>query len=277
MRIIDTHLHLIDLPRFRYPWLDAEPALKRNFTLETYKAQARPAGIESMLHMEVDVTEEDQERETAWVTSLGEGVVGSIAGCRPENRDFPAQLARLAANPKVRGLRRTFHFTPNSLPEQPLFIENIRALAHYGLTYDLCALPRQLSIVNRLAASAPDVQFILDHCGIPDIKSRQLDPWRKEIAKIAALPNVACKISGIVAYADPQQWTVEDLRPFFSHVTQVFGWDRLVWGSDWPVCTVATDLAGWVAATHELIADATDDQKEALLHANARRIYRLPG
>src|SRR5579862_690225 len=115
MQIIDTHLHLIDLNRFRYPWLDGEPALKRNFTLDDYLSEAIPAGIESMLHMEVDVAEPDQDRETAWVAGIGDRVVGVIAGCRPENATFPSQLERLVANPKVRGLRRTFHASIDTL------------------------------------------------------------------------------------------------------------------------------------------------------------------
>jgi len=275
MRIIDTHLHLIDLDRLHYPWLDGEPKLKRSFSLEEYRAQAEPAGIEAMLHMEVDVVETDQDRETEWVTGIGQGIIGAIAACRPEYVGFPAQLERLAANPQVRGLRRTFHFTPDALPRQPLLVENIRRLAAYGLTYDLCALPRQLPLMAQLAAQAPDVQFILDHCGVPDVKNRDLDPWRDHIKALAALPNVACKISGVIAYGHPESWTVDDLRPFVDHVVGAFGWDRLVWGSDWPVCTLTADLTRWVEATHRLIAGASEDEQSALFSRNAERLYRL--
>ncbi len=117
--------------------------------------------------------------------------------------------------------------------------------------------------------------FVLDHCGVPNVRDRELDPWRADIAALAKLPNVACKISGIVAYADPAGWTVDDLRPFVEHVIAVFGWDRVVWGSDWPVCTTTADLTRWVAATHALIAGASDSEKERLLSTNATRIYRL--
>jgi predicted TIM-barrel fold metal-dependent hydrolase len=275
MRIIDTHLHLIDLDRLHYPWLDGEPKLKRNFSLADYRAQAEPAGIEAMLHMEVDVVETDQDAETAWVTSIGEGVIGAIAACRPEYAGFPAQLERLAANPKVRGLRRTFHFSPDALSQSPLVVENLRRLSAYGLTYDLCALPRQLPMMQRLAAQAPEVQFIVDHLGVPDIRNRGLDPWRDDIKALADLPNVACKISGIIAYGHPEKWTVDDLRPFVEHVVGVFGWNRLVWGSDWPVCTLTADLTRWVKVTHELIAGASEDEKTALLSRNAERLYRL--
>jgi predicted TIM-barrel fold metal-dependent hydrolase len=275
MRIIDTHLHLIDLQRLRYPWLDDEPRLKRDHTLDEYLKQAAPAGVEAMLHMEVDVDEADQERETAWVTSVGRGVAGAIAGCRPEYPTFPAQLERLAANPKVKGLRRTFHFTPDELPQSPVFRENVRRLAEARLSYDLCALPRQLPIITALAASAPDVQFILDHCGIPNVKDQELDPWRSHISALAALPNVACKLSGVIAYGRPEGATVEDLRPFVDHVIDAFGWRRLVWGSDWPVCTLTANLTRWVETTQALISGTSDTEKAALLGGNAIRIYRL--
>ena len=106
MEIIDTHLHLVYLDRFSYPWLGDVPALNRDFTLETYRPQAEAAGISRAIHMEVDVAEADQMRETAFVTALGDPVVAAISSGRPERADFPAQLETLAANPKVRGLRR---------------------------------------------------------------------------------------------------------------------------------------------------------------------------
>ena len=143
------------------------------------------------------------------------------------------------------------------------------------MTFDICVLARQLPIALELARACPDVQFVLDHCGVPNVRNRALDPWRADIARLAALPNVACKISGLVAYADPLQWTIEDLRPFFEHVISAFGWDRVVWGSDWPVCTNSTSLSRWVEATHELLAGAGNDEKIGLLRRNALRIYRL--
>lgn len=274
MGIIDTHLHLIDLERFSYPWLDNEPVLRKTFAHEQYLRQAGQAGIVAALHMEVDTAEADQEAETTWVTSIGQGIVGAIAGCRPEYETFPAQLERLAANPKVKGLRRTFHFTPDELCQSPLFSENIRRLTKYGLTYDLCALPRQLPIVERLAAACPDVQFILDHCGIPDVAGQAFHPWQDHLKRLAALPNVACKISGVVAYGGAK-WTVADIRPFFEFTIDEFGWDRVVWGSDWPVCTQHADLLKWVNATLELLKGTSQSEQSALLGANAQRIYGL--
>ena len=275
MRMIDTHLHLVYQERFSYPWLGGAPALNRNFTLEDYLPQARAAGITDMLHMEVDVAEKDIEPETEFVTGLCQGVIGAIAACRPESADFAGQLERLAANPKVRGLRRILHESPDELGQRPIFAENIKRLAAHKLTFDFCVLPRQIPIAIAIAKAAPDVQFVVDHCGVPNVKDKAFEPWRANMSAIAELPNVAAKISGIIAYGDPVNWTVEDLRPFVEHTIGAFGWDRVVWGSDWPVCTLTADLGRWVAATHEIIAGASDDEKAGLLHRNAERIYRL--
>jgi predicted TIM-barrel fold metal-dependent hydrolase len=272
LRLVDTHLHLIEPDRFRYPWIAEEPGLQQTFDLAAYRAEAQTLGIAAMLHMEVDVAEEDIEAETAHVTSLGQGVVGAIAGCRPASRDFPAMAERLAANPRVKGLRHVFQGNP-AIYDAPLLAENLRRLATLGLSFDLCVYGPELPPATALAASCPNVQFILDHCGKPG--TGPLDTWRRDITAIARLPNVVCKFSGLYSYAAPPEWTLDDLRPAAEHVIGAFGWDRLVWGSDWPVCTLTGSLTRWVEATHALLAGASPDEKRRLFSANAERVYRL--
>ncbi|HTJ88982.1 MAG TPA: amidohydrolase [Acidocella sp.] len=272
--IIDTHLHLIYQDRLRYPWLADVPKLNRDFRLADYMAQAPGLGIETALHMEVDVAEADQESETAFVTGLGPPIAAAIASCRPERADFAASLERIAANPMVRGLRRILHNAPDTLALDPLFAENLRRLSAFGLSFDLCVLARQLPIAAQLARSCPEVCFILDHCGGPEIATGDFAAWRDGIGLMAALPNVCCKISGIVAYAGAA-WTIADLRPYVEHCFQAFGWDRVVWGSDWPVCTLTADLPRWVQACRDLTSGCSDSEKERLFNRNARRIYRL--
>ena len=274
IEIVDTHLHLVYLDRFSYPWLGDVPALNRDFTLETYRPQAEVAGIAQAIHMEVDVAEADQMRETDFAAGLGSPVVAAISSCRPESKEFPAQLERLAANPRVRGLRRILHTSPDELSQAPIFTENLKRLAAHRLSFDICVLARQLPLAGRIARACPDVQFTLDHCGVPQVKARALDPWRADIKALAAEPNVACKVSGVVAYADAD-WTADDLRPFVEHVIESFGWDRVVWGSDWPVCTLTADLGRWVDATRAIIVGESEDNQAKLLNRNARRIYRL--
>lgn len=274
MRILDTHLHLVYQDRFSYPWLADAGPLNQQWTVESYFAEAEKLGIEAALHMEVDVAEGDIERETAFITQVDPRVIGAIASGRPEHEGFAAYLERVAQNPKVRGLRRILHTSPNELSRTPLFAENLRRLAPYGLGFDLCLRADQLPIGAELADKAPDVQFILDHCGVPNVAGMELDPWRGFITELAKRPNIAAKISGIVAYAKPD-WTVEDLKPFAEHVIESFGWDRVVWGSDHPVCTLTADLTRWVEATKTIIAGASAEEQAKLLHRNAERLYRV--
>ncbi|KKB13126.1 amidohydrolase [Devosia geojensis] len=276
MRILDTHLHLVYPDRFSYPWLENAPAINKPWPVDAYFAEAEALGIESALHMEVDVAEKDMLAETRFVATVHPRVIGAIAACRPENTDFPAFLDVLAAMPQVRGLRRILHEVPDELSQTPLFAENIRRLAVHRLSFDLCLRADQLPIGMALVDQAPDVQFILDHCGGPDVAGKGLDPWRSYIAEFARRPNVAAKISGIVAYANPD-WTVDDLRPFAEHVIESFGWDRVVWGSDHPVCTKTANLTRWVEATRQIIAGASADEQAKLLHRNAEHFYRVGG
>lgn len=277
--LIDTHLHLIDQSALSYPWLSGVEALNRNFLYEEYARQAHRAGITHALHMEVDVAVSDIEAETGTVAGLagreGSLIAGAISSCRPEDDGFAAFLERQLANPLVKGFRRVLHVMPDGLSESPLFRENMKRLGGTGLTFDLCVLPRQMDKAIALAALAPDVQFILDHCGVPDIKGDGFDEWQKAITGIAGLPNVIAKISGVVAYADADSWRVETLEPYVQHIIASFGFDRLVWGSDWPVCTLGGGLATWVAATHALVSGCSDSEKSRLFSENARRIWKL--
>jgi predicted TIM-barrel fold metal-dependent hydrolase len=277
--IVDTHLHLIDLSVLKYSWLKGVPALNRNFLYEDYAREARRAGIEAALHMEVDVDPADIERETKYVhgraAQPGSLIAGAIAPCRPEDPGFALYLDRLTANKFVKGLRRVLHVMPDGLSEGALFRENLKRLSGTGFTFDLCVLPHQIPKAIALADLAPDVRFILDHCGVPDIKGRGEHPWREHVSEIARRSNVVAKVSGVVAYADPADWTVATIRPYVEHTIQSFGWDRVVWGSDWPVCTLGGGLLPWIAATHALIAGASGEERESLLSGNARRIWNL--
>jgi predicted TIM-barrel fold metal-dependent hydrolase len=282
MHLVDTHQHLWDLERFPYSWCASVPALNRSFRLADYAAASQGLDITKTLFMEADVDDPHALAEAEWIQQLsGEKVVGTppiagiIASGRPEESNFRLHLAALSRLPAVRGIRRVLHTQPDEVAQQSAFAENLKLLPDFGYTFDLCVLPRQLPIAARLIERCPGVSFILDHCGIPDVRSGVLDPWRKEISRIANFSNVVCKISGLVAYADPLSWTVDSLRPWVNHVITAFGWDRVLWGSDWPVCTLSASLGQWVHATHQLTAHASLDQRAAFFHSNAERIYRL--
>jgi predicted TIM-barrel fold metal-dependent hydrolase len=275
LRIIDTHLHLIYQDRFSYPWILRDmPALDRQWSAEDYWAEAEKLGIEAALHMEVDVPFDQVEAENKFVLSVDPRVIGAISNARPENADFPAFLDRLTAEPRIRGIRRLIQAVPDELAMSETFRANVRRLAGKKLTFDLCVRPWQLGVARALAAACPDVQFILDHCGNPPIAVRQISDWRDGIRRLAELPNVAGKISGIVNHAEPG-WTPESLRPAVEHMIESFGWDRVVFGSDRPVLTVNGGLTLWVEALKTIVSGASQTEQEKLFRTNAQRIYRL--
>jgi predicted TIM-barrel fold metal-dependent hydrolase/DNA-binding IclR family transcriptional regulator len=274
-KLIDTHCHLIYLQRLRYPWLHQVPPLNRDFMLEDYLAQARAAGITDVVYMEVDVDESQMEAEVEFASGLGESLKGIVAACRPESDGFAAYIERIAANPRVKGVRRVLHTQADALSQQKRFAINLRRLAQHGLSFDLCVRSNQLPIARQLAQQCPDVQFVLDHCGNPDLRGGGLDAWRADIHALAELPNVACKLSGIITQADPHHLETHDFRPVVDHVIEQFGWNRVLWGSDWPVCTLAAPLGRWMDTTKALVADASYDETGRLFSRNAERIYRL--
>lgn len=277
--LFDSHLHVVDRERLNYPWLEGAGALNRDSLYVDYAREAHRCGITDTLHMEVDVAPQDIEAETAYIQTLsrrpGSLIRGAIASCRPEEDGFADYLERVLANPFVKGFRRVLHVMPDGLSEDPLFRENLRRLAGSRLTFDLCVLPHQIAKAIALVDLNPDVQFVLDHCGVPAVKDGVSDLWKSGIAEIARRPNVVVKISGVVAYADPDTWTVETLRPFVEHSIASFGWDRVIWGSDWPVCTLGGNLSTWVAATHALMQGVSADERNRLYHLNAKRLWSL--
>lgn len=274
MRIIDTHLHLIYPDRLAYPWLAGAPEINRPWSVESYWAEAAPLGIEAALHMEVDVPETQMLDETRQMLAIEPRVIGAIANGRPEHADFAQYLETLAGLEGVRGIRRLLQGQPAELSAQPLFVENVGRLVRYGWTFDLCVKSHELARAERLARAVPEVQFVLDHCGNPKVAAGEWESWQTQMAAIAALPNVVCKVSGILANVAPG-WTVGQVRPYVEEVIRLFGWDRVVWGSDHPVVTLFADLTRWVEASREIVSGCSADEQARLFWRNAERVYRL--
>lgn len=276
--LFDTHLHLIDRRHLSYPWLARVPALDRDWTLADYADQAARLGITGALHMEVDVAESDIDAETAWVTGQmaqpGSLLRGAISAARPEAPGFAAWLERLDRH-TVRGIRRVLHVVDDGISQLPLFRENVARLGPAGLPFDICMLQRQLPLAVALVDACPGTTFVLDHCGVPAMTGGDFAGWAAMITDLARRPHVNAKISGITAYGTVD-WTLDSLRPYVEHVIGAFGWNRVVWGSDSPVCTLHASLGRWVDATRALTAGASDDERLAFGFGNARRIWGLP-
>jgi predicted TIM-barrel fold metal-dependent hydrolase len=279
MQIVDTHQHLWDTDLFRYSWLASAPSLNRSFRMPDYLAAAKGLNVVKSVHLEADVDEPYMLDETRHLLALADQpdnpLEGIVACGRPEKADFKSYLDKIGDHPRVKGIRRVLHTQPDEVGQGAIFIRNVAALSGYGLSFDICVLARQLPIAIQLVSKCPDVVFILDHCGVPQVKERNLDPWRSHITEIAKFSHVSCKISGLVAYADPAKWTVHDLRPFVDHVIASFGWDRVLFGSDWPVCTLSASYKQWVEALQAITQGAGEVNQRKLFYDNAVRVYRL--
>ncbi len=279
--LFDTHLHLIYRDRLSYPWLADYEALDHDNRLDTYARMAAQLGISGCFHMEVDVAEDQIEAEVAAISKVAEPygnlMRGIISSCRPEHDGFAAHLDRVHAGSTVLGFRRVLHVVPDDVSRSSTFRDNIKRLSGTGLTFDLCVLPRQLHLARALVDHCPDVPFILDHCGVPNIAGGELEPWGTDLRDLSKRPNVHAKISGVIAYAEPDSWTMEDIKACVDVTTEAFGAERLVWGSDHPVCNLGGGLPTWVALTHALTHGWSSDERNALYHQNAIDLWQLDG
>jgi predicted TIM-barrel fold metal-dependent hydrolase len=277
--ILDVHQHLIYPERYDYPWTSEIPKLVgRSLRYEDYLRAAARCGIGSTVFMESGVTEPADHDESGFIRSLSTDaacpILALIATCRPEREGFERFVDELDRSAVV-GLRRILHVEDDGLSRTHRFRENLRLLGPRGLTFDLCFLARQLPLAVELASACPDVSFVLDHCGVPDIASAAREPWRTDIVALAELPNVACKISGVLAYCDPVHADRAAVTPYVEHCIEAFGWDRIVWGSDWPLVEINSSLSDWVTITREIVEGESEEKQRKLFIENAQRIYGL--
>jgi L-fuconolactonase len=189
-------------------------------------------------------------------------------------RPYLEQIASLNDG-RIVGLRHSFEFDAPDLPRQERIIASVKLAAEFGFSFDLVLFNRSLAATFDLVKACPEVQFILDHMGKPGIRERQLDPWRQQIADLAACPNIVCKISGATTEADYQHWTRVDLKPYIDHVIASFGWNRVLFGTDWPVCIQAGPLQRWLEVLRWCVQSASEAEQRQLFSETARRIYRF--
>ena len=280
MELIDTHQHLILRDHLGYGWTHDIPALAgRDFTRADYAGLAR--GVTATIFMETGVDDADYRREARLVAGMvgssvgGVAMLGQIASIRPEGEGFDAWLEE-ALGLGVVGFRRILHVVPDGMSQHETFRANLRKIGRAGLPFDLNFLSRQLlPVALPLLRACPDQMFVLDHCGVPDVAAGDWEVWRAGVDAVATFPNVVVKLSGITAYAAPGTAKVALVRPYVEHLLQVFGPDRMLWGSDWPVVDLGSGLPGWLAMTAELLAGLSQAERAAIMAGTARRVYGL--
>ncbi|MFD5073762.1 amidohydrolase family protein [Streptomyces sp. NPDC058371] len=277
---VDAHHHVWDLSVRDQDWItgpELQP-LRRNFTVADLEPEARAAGVDrTVLVQTITVAEETPEfLALAQESPLVGGVVGWTDLTRPDVADELARLGELPGGAYLRGIRHQVQGEPDpAWLLRPEVTRGLAAVAAAGLAYDLLVLPQQLPACAEIAAALPELTLVLDHLGKPPIASGELEPWAGGVRALAALPNTVCKLSGMVTEADLAKWTADDLRPYADTVLDAFGPGRLMFGSDWPVCTLAATY-GQVRDLADALTDGLSDHERAeVLEDTATRVYRL--
>ncbi|MFB8774680.1 amidohydrolase family protein [Streptomyces broussonetiae] len=282
MTVVDAHHHVWDLSVRDQPWLAAPglAALRRAFTVADLAPSARAAGVgRSVLVQTVTVPEETPE---LLALAAGHGLVAGVVGwadlTRPDLADELARLGELPGGRFLTGIRHQVQDEPD--PEwllRPDVRRGLTAVAAAGLRYDLVVRPGQLPACARAAAAHPGLTFVLDHLGKPPVAHGRIEPWRTALRALAALPNTVGKLSGLLTEAAPGSWRVADLRPYSEAALDAFGPDRLMFGSDWPVCTLRASYGEVLDVTRELLAGLSEGERAAVLAGTATRVYGLCG
>ena len=272
--ILDAHIHFWDPDARHHAWLDEHPTLRRRFVPSDYDAGRHP--VAGAVFVQADCRDDEAIDEVRWVAALAEDApfVRGIVAYAPLHLGAAAAdaLAAVADEPLVVGVRRLLQGQPRAALEDHALIDGIGLLARHDLSFDLCVTHDQLAAVTRVVAACPDVRFVLDHLGKPPVASAQLDPWRGELARLAALPNIACKLSGLTTEAAPE-WHAADVRPFLDHALDTFGPARCMVGSDWPVASLATTTERWFDVVLEALAFLDTHERDAVLSDTAEDCY----
>jgi L-fuconolactonase len=273
---IDSHHHFWRYTAEEFGWIDDDmEVIRRDFLPDHLFQTTRRAGVDAVISVQARQTIE----ETTWLLELAEqnkfihGVVGWAPLVQP---DVATHLEKFAANSKFKSVRHVVQgeSDPNFILRDD-FNRGIRALKQFDLAYDILIFEHQLPKTIAFVDRHPEQRFIVDHLAKPRVKAGVLSPWRENLRELARRPNVWCKLSGVVTEAYYHAWTEESLQPYLETALEIFGADRLMFGSDWPVCLVACEYRRWVELVGRFIARLSSDEQEKFWHTNARNAYRL--
>ncbi len=278
IELLDTHQHLLYREKLAYDWADSLPALaERSFTITDYQALVQAKGVAATIFMEVDA--DDYRAETRFISDLAQDplskILGLVSSCRPEIDDgFDAWLEECSSLPVV-GYRRMLHEVDDEVSRAETFRNNVRKIGKQGRAFDMVFRADQLSIAHDFAASCDDMALVLDHCGVPDIAGGEILAWKTAISKIAGLSHVYGKLSGVLAYCAEGSANLKTLQPYIDHMIESFGPTRLIWGSDWPVVNLKSELPEWIEIFRKSILDLSADEQEAISNLNAQSVYKV--
>jgi L-fuconolactonase len=274
--IVDSHQHFWQVGHFDYPWMSPElGVLYRDYLPLHLEPIVKKSGVAKTVLVQASNT----LAETHWLLSLADnnpfiaGVVGWVDLTDP---GIGGELDVLTANPKFKGVRHLVESEPaEDWLVLPSVLRGLQSLSDYGVSYDLLVHTCHLKHARRVAESYPKLRLVIDHMAKPPIASGEVREWAQEIKVVAAYPNVHCKLSGLVTEANPASWRPKDLQPFVERAIDYFGPERMMFGSDWPVCLLAASYDQVLDSVHQLLAGLSETERNAVLGENARTFYRL--
>ena len=277
--ITDAHAHFWDPALFDYSWLRNSPIGSPKLPADYWKAAAG-FQVERLVFVQAECRRDQARSETAWVEKLAreEPRIAAIVAFAPvdDEKALALALEDFSHRPLVKGIRHLMQAEPEAdFCLRPQFVAGVKRLAKSKLIFDVGARDDQLPAVARLVEQCPEVSFVLDHLGNPRIQEGAFKPWDQNVRRLAALPNIWCKVSGAATRADWKSWKPEQLKPYIDHALLTFGFNRVMFGSDWPVCTLACSFRRWLEALGDITSDCTRDERERLFSRNARKFYGI--
>lgn len=280
MTRVDAHHHVWNLDVRDEPWISgpAMAPIRRNFDLDELRPHASAAGVTTTVL--VQTLSSMAESRDFLALAAADDLVGAVTGwvdlTAPSVADDLAALAAAPGGGYLRAIRHQVHDEPDvDWIARADVRRGLAAVRDAGLSYELLLFPEHLGVSAATVADFPDLAFVLDHCAKPRIAAGELEGWASGLRELAALPNVTCKLSGLVTEADWATWSVQDLRPYVDVVLDAFGPDRVMFGSDWPVSLLASPYADWVDAAEQLTKQLTASERDAIFGGTARRVYGM--
>jgi len=273
---IDAHQHFWIYNRSEYHWIDDSiSALRRDFLPEHLKPELEGNGFQGSVAVQARQTME----ETRWLLDLAarsQWILGVVGWADLQSPDIHSQVKSLAQNPKLVGIRHVVQSEPDDrFLLRPEFLRGVSALEEFDLAYDILIYPKHLPVAAEFVERFPRQRFVLDHLAKPPIKSGNIDSWAQGIRRLAEFPNLYCKLSGLVTEADWQHWQPEQIVPYLDVAFESFGPDRLMIGSDWPVCLVAASYARVLQVVQAYLLGQGSKCRDAVLGGNAQHFWRL--
>ena len=274
--VVDSHHHFWDVGKLEYQWMPpGESVLRRNYLPEDLAPELNQAGVDKTVIVQAHQSVE----ETMWLLDIAENnefVAGVVGWVDLTAADVGDTLDELQANPWFKGVRHIWHDEPDDdWLARPGPVNGLREVAARGLAYDFLVRPQHLKYVPEIMDKVPDLRSVIDHIAKPLIAEKVVEPWLEDLREVANIPGMMCKVSGMVTEADLDNWTPDDLAPYVAHVLGMFGYDRLMYGSDWPVCLLGGSYQEVIGAAKTTLSSLTSEETEAVFGKNAARFYRL--